>query len=110
MNCVNVILMKRLRLGRSPEVWTATGLYATKEQLKIYHYIVSHTLAVLLSTRRRPPKSGNATQLLIVTQPATDGQNPPRGTVNEANTIRNIQPADFISLIWMTEMLQFLLY
>jgi len=36
-------------------------------------------------------KSGNAAQLLIVTQPATPGQNPLPGTVNEANTIRDIQ-------------------
>ena len=72
----------------------AAGLYATKDQPKISDYVVSSytpTLAALLSAQHRVPQRGNIPQLLIVAQPATPGQNPLPGTVNEADTIQIIQ-------------------
>ena len=72
----------------------AAGLYATKDQPKISDYVVSSytpTLAALLSAQHRIPERGTIPHLLIVTQPATPGQNPLPGTMNEANNIQIIQ-------------------
>jgi CHAT domain-containing protein len=69
----------------------AAGLYATKDQPKISDYVVSSytpTLTALLSAQRPVAEPGNIPHLLIVTQPATPGQNLLPGTVNEANAIQ----------------------
>ena len=61
---------------------------------KIFDYVVSSytpTLAALLTTQRHRPKSTQPPRLLVITQPATPGQNPLPGTLHEANAIRSLQ-------------------
>ena len=72
----------------------AAGLYATNDEPKISDYAVSSyvpTLAALLNTKRRPPKCSDSARLLIVSQPATPGQNPLPGTAKEVATIQSLQ-------------------
>jgi len=72
----------------------AAGLYATKDRPKISDYVVSSyipTLGALLTAKRRIPKRSNTARLLIVSQPATPGQNPLPGTQNEVRTVQALQ-------------------
>jgi CHAT domain-containing protein len=72
----------------------AAGLYDTKEQPKIFNYVVSSytpTLTALLSAKRRHPESSEAVRLLTISQPATPGQCQLPGTVNEVDTIQTLQ-------------------
>lgn len=72
----------------------AAGLYGAKDKPKIFDYVVSSyipTLTVLLSTQRRRPKGSQATRLLTISQPATPGQNPLPGTINEVDALQALQ-------------------
>jgi len=70
----------------------AAGLYGTKDQPKIYDYVVSSytpTVTALLSANHHSV-NGNA-RLLAVSQPATPRQQPLPGTVHEINAIQVLQ-------------------
>ena len=70
----------------------AAGLYDAHDQPKIFDYVISSytpTVAALLSTTRRPPKSIQAPRLLTVSQLATPGQNTLPGTVVEVDAIQS---------------------
>jgi CHAT domain-containing protein len=72
----------------------AAGLYDTKDQPKIFDYVVSSytpTLTALLNARRPHPKSSQTTRLLTISQPATPGQKHLPGTVNEVDAIETLQ-------------------
>ena len=72
----------------------AAGLYDTKDQPKIFDYVISSytpTLTALLGTKRRPPERSSTARLLTISQPATPGQNPLPGTLQEVNAIQALQ-------------------
>jgi CHAT domain-containing protein len=72
----------------------AAGLYDTKDQPKIFDYVVSSytpTLTALLNIKRRSPNRSQATRLLTISQPATPRQIPLPGTVHEADAIQTLQ-------------------
>jgi CHAT domain-containing protein len=72
----------------------AAGLYDTKDELKTFDYVVSSytpTLAALLSAKRHPPRSGEASRLLTISQSSSPGQTPLPGTVDEVNAIQALQ-------------------
>ena len=72
----------------------AAGLYNTKDQPKIFHYVVSSytpTLTALMSAGRRHPKRSQAIRLLTISQPATPGQGHLPGTLDEVDAIQTLQ-------------------
>lgn len=72
----------------------AAGLYDTKDQPKIFDYVVSSytpTLAALLSAKNRPPRSSTTPRLLTISQPATPHQNRLPGALREVDTIQSLQ-------------------
>ena len=72
----------------------AAGLYAAKDQPKIFDYVISSytpTLTALLNAKHATRGDGHTARLLTVSQPATPGQNLLPGTVNEADAIQSLQ-------------------
>src|ERR1700733_2503063 len=72
----------------------AAGFYDANDAPKIFDYVVSSytpTLAALLSAKHHPPKSGQTTRLLTISQPATPHQMPLPGTVAEVDAIETLR-------------------
>ena len=72
----------------------AAGRYDAKHQPKIFDYVVSSytpTLAALRGAKRRIQRISGAARLLTVSQPATPGQNPLPGTVDEVEAIHTLR-------------------
>ena len=72
----------------------AAGLYDTRDQPKIFNYVVSSytpTLSALLHIKRHPPKYSQTARLLTISQTATPGQPRLPGTVREVDAIGKLQ-------------------
>jgi CHAT domain-containing protein len=85
----------------------AAGLYDTKEQPKIFDYVVSSytpTLTALLSAKRRLPGNSPTARLLTISQPATPHQSRLPGTVREVDAIQTLQSqSDQLHITWLDD-------